>query len=52
VERVDVLPFHKMGEFKWRELSLSYRLADTQPPSPELTERVRDCFRAQGLRAA
>jgi pyruvate formate lyase activating enzyme len=52
VERVDVLPFHKMGEFKWRELGLPYQLTDTQPPSAELTERVRDCFRAQGLRAA
>ena len=48
VERVDVLPFHKMGEFKWRELGLPYRLADTQPPSAELMERVRDRFRAQG----
>jgi pyruvate formate lyase activating enzyme len=52
VERVDVLPFHKMGEYKWRELGLHYQLADTQPPSMELTERVRDRFRAQGLRAA
>jgi len=52
VERVDVLPFHKMGEFKWRELGLPYRLADTEPPSGELTGRVRDLFRAQGLRVA
>ncbi|HYE39535.1 MAG TPA: pyruvate formate-lyase-activating protein [Ramlibacter sp.] len=51
VERVDVLPFHKLGEFKWRELGLPYRLADTAPPSAELTGRVRDRFRAQGLRA-
>ena len=52
VERVDVLPFHKMGEYKWRQLGLNYQLADTQPPSPELRERVCDRFRAQGLRAA
>jgi pyruvate formate lyase activating enzyme len=52
VERVDVLPFHKMGEFKWRELGLPYRLASTQPPSVELLERVRDRFRAHGLWAA
>ena len=52
VKRVDVLPFHKMGEYKWRQLGLPYQLAGTQPPSPELTERVRDRFRAQGLRAA
>jgi len=52
VERVDVLPFHKLGEFKWRELGLPYRLAATEPPSAELTGRVRDRFRAQGLRTA
>lgn len=52
VERVDVLPFHKLGEFKWRELGLAYKLADTQPPSAELTAQVRDLFRAQGLRVA
>ncbi|WP_247878401.1 pyruvate formate-lyase-activating protein [Azospirillum sp. TSO22-1] len=49
VERVDVLPFHKLGEFKWRELGLPYRLAETEPPPAELTRRVRDRFRAQGL---
>lgn len=52
VERVDVLPFHKMGEFKWRELGIPYQLADTQPPSVELTQRVRDVFREHGLPAA
>ena len=51
VERVDVLPFHKMGEYKWRQLGLNYQLADTQPPSAELRERVCNRFRAQGLRA-
>ena len=52
VERVDVLPFHNLGKFKWRELGLPYLLADTQPPSAELVEQVRDCFRARGLWAA
>ncbi|NUB16940.1 pyruvate formate lyase-activating protein [Azospirillum brasilense] len=49
VERVDVLPFHKMGEFKWKQLGLPYALANTEPPPPELTERVRGIFRTQGL---
>jgi len=51
VERVDVLPFHKMGEAKWQALGRPYRLTDTQPPSAELTGRVRDIFRAAGLTA-
>lgn len=51
VERVDVLPFHKMGEQKWQALGLPYTLSATQPPTAELTGRVRDRFRAAGLNA-
>jgi len=46
IERVDVLPFHKMGEFKWAAANTPYRLADTPPPSQELLERVRSIFRS------
>ena len=49
VERVEVLPFHKMGEFKWQELRLSYKLADTQPPSPEALAEVKRAFSSRGL---
>ncbi|EKV29475.1 Pyruvate formate-lyase activating enzyme [Caenispirillum salinarum AK4] len=49
VERVDVLPYHDMGAYKWAQLSMAYPLADTQPPTPEEAERVREIFRAQGL---
>jgi pyruvate formate lyase activating enzyme len=49
VSRVEVLPFHQMGRDKWSELGLTYELEDTQPPTPELVERVRDQFRARGL---
>lgn len=52
VERVDVLPFHKMGEHKWAALRRPYALSDTQPPSAELVERVRAQFRATGLSVA
>lgn len=51
VERVDVLPFHQMGRFKWEKLGIDYTLHDTQPPSRELVERVCGQFRAVGLNA-
>ena len=51
VERVEVLPFHQMGRFKWEKLGLDYTLKDTEPPSAELTERVLDQFRSRGLTA-
>ncbi|NLF04989.1 MAG: pyruvate formate lyase-activating protein [Actinomycetales bacterium] len=49
VTRVEVLPFHQMGTDKWESLGIRYELADTEPPSPELVERVRGQFRARGL---
>ncbi|MCG5240523.1 pyruvate formate-lyase-activating protein [Azospirillum doebereinerae] len=49
VQRVDVLPFHKMGEHKWQALGRPYRLSGTEPPDPAFTAQVRDLFRAAGL---
>jgi pyruvate formate lyase activating enzyme len=51
VERVDVLPFHQMGRFKWKELKLNYTLDDVQPPSIDTIERVCAQFRSEGLQA-
>lgn len=49
VDRVDVLPFHQMGRFKWEELKLEYTLKDVPEPSAELTEQVRSTFRREGF---
>jgi len=49
IERVDVLPFHKLGEFKWESEGVPYSLSQTPPPEPELTQSVKDVFRRQGL---
>ena len=51
VERVDVLPFHQLGKYKWKQLGMEYTLQDVEPPSTELVERVCAVFRAQGLKA-
>jgi pyruvate formate lyase activating enzyme len=51
VKRVDVLPFHQMGRFKWSALGLDYKLNDVQPPSNESAARVCGVFRASGLTA-
>jgi pyruvate formate lyase activating enzyme len=51
VQRVEVLPFHQMGRFKWEALGLRYTLDQTEPPSPESVERACAVFRAQGLKA-
>jgi pyruvate formate lyase activating enzyme len=51
VERVEVLPFHQLGRFKWRALGLDYTLENTKPPPPDLIEMACGAFRAQGLKA-
>jgi pyruvate formate lyase activating enzyme len=51
VKRVDVLPFHQMGRFKWKELKLNYTLGNIQPPTRELVELTCAQFRAVGLKA-
>jgi pyruvate formate lyase activating enzyme len=51
VERVDVLPFHQMGRYKWKQLGLDYTLDEVEPPSSDLVERTLSIFRAEGLKA-
>ncbi|GAA0585328.1 pyruvate formate-lyase-activating protein [Rhizomicrobium electricum] len=50
MEKVEVLPFHKMGEPKWEALKLPYQLKDTQPPAPELIAHVKEIFVSHGLK--
>jgi pyruvate formate lyase activating enzyme len=51
VERVEVLPFHQLGRFKWERLGLDYKLRDVVAPTPELTARAIEVWRAAGLDA-
>ena len=50
VERVDVLPFHQMGKFKWEKLGMEYQMRDAQVPSRETMEKIIGCFRRAGLK--
>jgi len=51
VERVEVLPFHQMGRFKWQALGIRYALESTEPPSPEGVAKACQIFRDAGLTA-
>ncbi|KAB2329810.1 pyruvate formate-lyase-activating protein [Bacillus mesophilum] len=38
VKKVEVLPYHKLGVYKWEALGLDYPLKDIEPPSEEKAE--------------
>lgn len=49
VSRIELLGFHKMGEYKWKELGLEYKLADTKEPGRELLQEVKKIFEGSGI---
>ena len=51
VQRVEVLPFHQLGSFKWERLGLDYTMKGVLPPSAEAADRACEIFRARGLTA-
>ena len=51
VERVEVLPFHQLGRYKWERLGLTYKLEDVEAPSAELTAQACEVLRRAGLKA-
>jgi len=51
VQWVEVQPFHKMGEFKWKAMDLEYKHANTEPPTRDVVNRVIGQFRDAGCQA-
>lgn len=49
---ITLLPFHRMGSAKYRELGMEYAYADTLPPSKEEVDRIRQRFTQAGIREA
>lgn len=49
LQRIDVLPFHKMGEYKWEQLGYEYSLTDTKEPSKEATDAAVEIFKKYNL---
>lgn len=44
VEKVEILPFHKMGEYKWKKRAESYALKEVKEPEEALVKKVKDLF--------
>ena len=41
VERVEVLPYHALGVYKWEQLGIPYKLTDVKPPTEESVLHAR-----------
>jgi len=48
VSKIELLAFHKMGEYKWKELGVEYKLSDTKEPDKELLQKVKAIFESNG----
>lgn len=46
VEKIEVLPYHKLGVYKWESLGLEYKLKDVEPPSQERVENAKRILNA------
>ena len=49
VDRVEILPYHTLGKFKWENLGIPYTLESISPPSAERIENAKQRIHA-GLR--
>lgn len=46
VEKIEVLPYHSLGAYKWEQLGYEYRLKDIQPPDAETVSRAEKILKA------
>lgn len=47
VDRVEVLPYHTLGVYKWEQLGIPYTLAEVSPPDEESLIHVRRILTGQ-----
>ena len=47
VDKFEVLPYHTMGEFKWRELGIPYPLEGIKPPTADRVKNAKELMKTE-----
>ena len=50
LEKVQLLPYHTLGVHKWQELGLDYQLSETEPPSEDKLEKIKEIIKQQNVK--
>ncbi len=48
IEKVELLPYHRLGEHKWETLGEEYELSDVEPPPREKLEHIQQILSSYG----
>ncbi|AUM11091.1 hypothetical protein [Ketobacter alkanivorans] len=49
VEKVELLPYHALGEYKWAALGEHYELTGVKPPASETVIEIADVLESYHL---
>lgn len=50
IDRVEPIPFHKMGEYKWKDIDEEYELYGTPETDEKTMDKVKEIFTREGLK--
>jgi len=48
IEKVELLPYHRLGAHKWKTLGFDYELEDVLPPTKESLEHIKNILEGYG----
>lgn len=49
VEKIDLIPFHQLGAYKYKELNIAYKLESTPTPTNEEMANAREILKGYGF---
>lgn len=50
IDRINLLPYHKMGEVKYRQIGIDYPMPDLPSPSADQMAELKQAVEAQGVK--